>query len=55
MKDFEQKIYKGCTIDKLPHPKLTGTYEVHDKTDKFIGRYSTIKESKEAINRSQKQ
>lgn len=54
MIDFEQKIYKGYTIDKFVHPSLYGKYEVYDIDEKFIGRFLTLKECYTEINKIKK-
>ena len=49
MNDFDQIIYRGCSIDKFEHPSLSGKYEVYSNEEKFIGRFCTIKECKTAV------
>lgn len=51
MDDFDQKIYKRFTIDKFVHPALYGKYEVYDKNGIFVGRFLTLKDCYEEINR----
>ena len=52
MNEFDQKIYKEYTIDKFEHPALFGKYELHNKLGKFIGRYRTLRDCRDAIDKT---
>lgn len=42
---------KDYTIYDLPHPKLSGRYEVWFGDEKFVGRFETLKDVKREIKK----
>lgn len=47
---IDVKVYKGYSIEYVPDFRLPGRYEIYDRDRNFIGRGSTIADSKRKVN-----